>query len=98
MRQEIIYDIIRKPVITEKSTLLSENSQVTFQVAIDATKPAIKEAVEKLFGAKVKSVNTIRQRGKVKRFRGRIGQRNEFKKAVVTFAEGTDIDILGGVK
>lgn len=98
MKNDVIYDIIRKPVITEKSTLLSEHGKVTFKVAIDASKPAIKEAVETLFGAKVTSVNTIKQQGKIKRFRGKLGQRAAYKKAVVTFAEGTEIDILAGVK
>jgi large subunit ribosomal protein L23 len=91
------YEIIRRPVITEKATLLSAFNQVTFMVAPDATKPEIKAAVEDLFKVKVKGVNTIRQQGKVKRFRGRKGTRVETKKAVVTLVEGHSIDITTGV-
>lgn len=91
------YDVIKSPVITEKATLGSENNQVTFKVAIDATKPDIKAAVEALFGVKVKKVNTLRQEGKVKRFRGVIGKRAEYKKAMVTLVEGHSIDVTTGV-
>ena len=84
-------------MITEKSTRLSEYNQVTFRVAPDATKPEIKAAVEGLFGVKVTGVNTIRQSGKVKRFRGRPGKRPDYKKAVVSLAEGDSIDITSGV-
>jgi large subunit ribosomal protein L23 len=91
------YDVIQSPVITEKATLGSENNQVTFKVAIDADKPAIKAAVEALFGVKVKKVNTLRQEGKVKRFRGVIGKRAEYKKAMVTLEEGHSIDVTTGV-
>ncbi|MEM7521812.1 MAG: 50S ribosomal protein L23, partial [Pseudomonadota bacterium] len=69
------YDVIRKPVITEKATMASENGAVVFEVAIDAAKPQIKDAVEALFGVKVKSVNTTITKGKVKRFRGQLGKR-----------------------
>ncbi|MFC4349756.1 MULTISPECIES: 50S ribosomal protein L23 [Kordiimonas] len=91
------YDVIKSPVITEKATLGSENNQVTFKVAIDATKPEIKAAVEALFDVKVKKVNTLRQEGKVKRFRGVTGKRAEYKKAMVTLAEGNSIDVTTGV-
>ncbi len=91
------YDVIKSPVITEKATLGSENNQVTFKVAIDATKPQIKAAVEALFDVKVKKVNTLRQEGKVKRFRGVTGKRAEYKKAMVTLAEGNSIDVTTGV-
>ena len=91
------YDVIKEPVITEKATLGSENNQVTFKVAIDATKPAIKDAVEALFDVKVKKVNTLRQAGKVKRFRGVTGRRAEYKKAMVTLEEGHSIDVTMGV-
>lgn len=91
------YDVILSPVITEKATMGSENNQVTFRVARDATKPAIKAAVEALFDVKVKKVNTLRQAGKVKRFRGIIGRRAEYKKAMVTLAEGHSIDVTAGV-
>jgi large subunit ribosomal protein L23 len=91
------YDVIRSPVITEKSTNLSEHSQVMFDVAIDATKPEIKAAVEALFSVKVKAVNTHVRKGKVKRFRNRLGVRNDVKKAVVTLADGQSIDISSGI-
>jgi large subunit ribosomal protein L23 len=91
------YDVIKSPVITEKATLGSENNQVTFKVAIDANKPAIKAAVEALFGVKVKKVNTLRQEGKVKRFRGVMGKRAEYKKAMVTLEDGHNIDVTTGV-
>ena len=91
------FDVIKSPVITEKAKLGSEHNQVTFKVAIDATKPAIKAAIEALFDVKVKKVNTLRQEGKVKRFRGIMGKRAETKKAMVTLAEGHSIDVTTGV-
>jgi large subunit ribosomal protein L23 len=91
------YDIIRSPVVTEKSTLASEHSQVVFDVAIDATKPQIKAAVEGLFSVKVKAVNTLVRKGKVKRFRNVRGVRNDVKKAIVTLVDGQTIDISTGV-
>lgn len=91
------YDIVLSPVITEKATLGSEHNQITFKVAISATKPEIKAAVEALFDVKVKSVNTLRQQGKIKRFRGIKGQRAEFKKAMITLEEGSSIDVTTGV-
>jgi len=100
-KQEIdarLYDVILAPHITEKSTLLSENNAVVFKVANDATKPQIKEAIEALFGRKVKSVNTIVSKGKSKRWKGRPYTRSDFKKAIVTLVEGQDpIDITEGV-
>ena len=95
--KERMYDIIRGPVITEKSTLGSEHGQVTFKVAMDATKPEIKAAVEGLFDVKVDAVNTLRQAGKIKRFRGRLGRRVETKKAMVTLADGQSIDVTTGI-
>ena len=92
-----LYDVIRRPIITEKSTLASQANAVVFEVAKDADKPLIKEAVETLFGVKVKAVNTVRTAGKVKRFRGRPGQRNEVKKAYVTLEEGHMIDVTTGL-
>ncbi len=89
--------IVRRPVITEKATLGSEHNQVTFRVAMDATKPEIKQAVEALFKVKVRAVNTLRVKGKVKRFRGRLGRRVNYKKAIVTLAEGHSIDVTTGV-
>ena len=92
-----IYDVILSPVITEKATMLSENNMVVFRVRQDATKPQIKEAVEGLFNVKVTAVNTLNQKGKVKRFRGRLGKRNDVKKAMVTLAEGSSIDVATGI-
>jgi large subunit ribosomal protein L23 len=91
------YDVIVSPVITEKATTLSEHNKVVFKVRSDATKPQIKEAVEKLFDVKVKSVNTLVTKGKVKLFRGMRGQRSDVKKAVVTLEEGQTIDITTGL-
>lgn len=91
------YDVIRKPLITEKSTMASENGAVVFEVAIDSTKPQIKEAVEGLFGVKVKAVNTSITKGKVKRFRGQLGKRKDVKKAYVTLEEGNTIDVTTGL-
>ena len=95
--RERMYEIIRSPLITEKSTIISEHNQVSFRVPLAATKPEIRAAVEGLFDVKVTSVNTMRQQGKVKRFRGRLGKRNDTKKAIVTLAEGNSIDITTGV-
>ncbi|GLQ18697.1 50S ribosomal protein L23 [Maritalea porphyrae] len=97
MSTERAYDIIRNPVVTEKSTYASEHNQVVFDVAIDATKPEIKKAVEGLFSVKVQAVNTLIRKGKEKRFRGRVGQRKDVKKAIVTLAEGQSIDIATGL-
>lgn len=91
------YDIILAPVITEKATKLSEANQVVFRVAQSATKPDIAKAVENLFKVKVKSVNTIRQKGKPKMFRGRPFVKSDSKKAVVTLVEGYQIDITTGL-
>ena len=91
------YDVIRSPIVTEKSTLASENGQVVFEVAIDATKPQIKEAVEALFSVKVKAVNTLVRKGKVKRFRQELGTRKDVKKAIVTLVDGQSIDISTGI-
>ncbi len=91
------YDVIVSPVITEKATTLSEHNKVVFRVRSDATKPQIKEAVEKLFDVKVKSVNTLVTKGKVKMFRGTRGQRSDVKKAVVTLQEGQTIDVTTGL-
>jgi len=97
LSRERMYEIIRYPLVTEKSTLGSHFGQVTFVVGLEATKPEIKVAVEQLFDRKVRSVNTLRQKGKVKRFRGRSGRRSDFKKAVVTFEDGQDVDVSQGV-
>ncbi len=97
MISERHYDIIRAPVVTEKSTQGSEHNQVTFRVDRRATKPEIKAAVEGLFGVKVTGVNTLNMRGKLKRFRGRLGRRAAYKKAIVTLSEGDSIDITTGI-
>lgn len=91
------FDIILAPVITEKSTLASEANQVIFRVARTASKPDIKAAVEKLFGVKVKAVNTLNRKGKVKRFRGVKGRQSDIKNAIVTLEEGHSIDVTTGL-
>ena len=91
------YDVIVSPVITEKTTMASEHNQVVFRVAKNATKPEIKKAVESLFGVKVKAVNTLVRKGKVKRFRGIVGKQSDFKKAIVTLVDGQSIDVTTGL-
>jgi large subunit ribosomal protein L23 len=91
------YDVILAPVITEKATMASEHSQVMFRVAAHATKPQIKEAVEKLFDVKVKRVNTLIRKGKVRHFRGVRGELSDVKKAIVTLEEGHHIDVTTGL-
>lgn len=92
-----LYDIILSPVITEKATMASEANQVIFKVAPKATKPQVKEAVEKLFDVKVKAVNTLIRKGKTKRFRGIAGRQSNFKKAIVTLEDGHSIDVTTGL-
>ena len=91
------YDVIVAPVITEKATMASEYNKVVFKVARKASKPQIKEAVEKLFDVKVKSVNTLVRKGKVKVFRGSLGSQSDVKRAVVTLEEGHRIDVTTGL-
>ena len=91
------YDVILSPVITEKATIASEQNKVVFKVAANATKPQIKEAVEKLFDVKVKRVNTLVREGKTKIFKGRPGQRSDSKRAIVTLEEGHKIDVTTGL-
>jgi large subunit ribosomal protein L23 len=91
------YDVVLAPHITEKSTLLSEHNAVVFKVAGTATKPQIKAAVEALFGVNVTGVNTMTQKGKTKRWKGRPYTRSDVKKAVVTLAEGQSIDVTTGI-
>ncbi len=91
------YDVILSPVITEKATKLTEVNQVVFRVTLDATKPKIAKAVEALFKVKVKAVNTQRIKGKTKMSRGQPYRRSDYKKAVVTLAEGQQIDITTGL-
>jgi len=97
LTRQQMYDIVRAPVITEKATAASEHNQVTFRVALDATKREIKTAIEGLFDVKVDAVNTIRVEGKTKRVRGKPGHRSDFKKAIVTLAEGSRIDVTTGI-
>ena len=92
-----LYDVIRRPIITEKSTMASEANAIVLEVAIDAPKPLIKEAVETLFNVKVKGVNTSVLKGKTKRFRGKPGRRSDIKKAYVTLEEGHAIDVTTGL-
>ncbi|MCC6863308.1 MAG: 50S ribosomal protein L23 [Rhodobacteraceae bacterium] len=91
------YDLIKKPIITEKATMVSENGAVVFQVSMDASKPMIKEAVEAIFSVKVKAVNTVVTKGKAKKFRGRAGERSDKKKAYVMLEEGNTIDVATGL-
>ena len=91
------YDVILSPVITEKATLASEHNKVVFKVARNATKPQIKEAVEKLFDVKVKSVNTLVRGGKFKTFKNKVGQQSDVKRAIVTLEEGHRIDVTTGL-
>ena len=94
---EWMYEIIRRPHVTEKATMGSQNAQLSFRVPVEATKPRIKQAVEVLFGVKVKSVNTLIQKGKTKRFRGMKGRRSDFKKAIITLEPGQTIDTETGI-
>ena len=94
---EALYDVISHPIITEKATMASEHNQVVFAVPLSATKPQIKKAVEALFKVDVKAVNTLINKGKVKRFRGQLGKRSDTKKAIVTLAEGQMIDVATGI-
>ena len=91
------YDLIKRPIITEKATMASEHGAVVFQVAMDATKPQIKEAVEAIFSVKVKAVNTTITKGKHKKFRGRLGERSDKKKAYVMLEAGNSIDVSTGL-
>ena len=97
LSQARMYDIILSPVITEKATRASEHNQVTFRVHPDANKLEIKAAIEGVFGVKVTKVNTIVVKGKKKMFKGRPGQRSDYKKAIVSLAEGQSIDVTTGI-
>ena len=97
LSQQRLYEVIRRPLVTEKSTMGSEHGQVVFQVALDANKFEIKQAVEQLFKVKVRKVNTLRQKGKTKRFRGQPGRRPDVKKAYGTLEEGHSIDVTTGI-
>jgi large subunit ribosomal protein L23 len=97
LTKQQMYDVILAPVITEKATRTSEHNQVVFRVALDATKPEIKAAIEGVFGVTVTAVNTVRVKGKSKMFRGRPGRRSDYKKAMVTLAAGQSIDVTTGI-
>lgn len=97
LSREAMYAIIRQPVVTEKATALGTKNTLAFRVAIDATKPEIRAAVEGLFGVRVTAVNTLVVKGKTKRFKGRPGRRSDLKKAYVTLAEGQSIDLSTGL-
>ena len=97
LTKDRMYDIVLAPVITEKATKISEHNQVAFKVALTASKPEIKAAVEGIFGVTVTAVNTVRVKGKAKMFKGRPGQRSDYKKAMVTLAEGQSIDVTTGI-
>jgi large subunit ribosomal protein L23 len=97
LSKERMYQTILAPLVTEKATALSEQNQVVFRVPLEATKPEIKAAVEELFGVKVLAVNTLVVKGKTKRFKGRPGQRSDWKKAMVKLAEGQSIDLTTGL-
>ena len=91
------YDLIKKPIITEKGTLLSNNSQIVFSIPMDANKTIVKQAVEKLFGVNVKKINIIISKGKTKRFKGKKGKRKNEKKAIISLEKGQKIDITTGI-
>ena len=91
------YDLLRRPIITEKATNASENGAVVFEVSMGASKPEIKKAVEELFKVKVKGVNTVIAKGKIKRFKGKIGKRKDIKKAYVMLEDGNTIDVSTGL-
>lgn len=92
------YDLIKAPIITEKSTVLGEFGKYVFEVSPRASKPSVKKAIEEIFGVKVVSVNILNQKGKVKKFRGFLGRRSDTKKAFVTIEKDQTIDLTGGVK
>ena len=95
--EERALEVLRRPIITEKSTLVGEHNKYVFEVAADASKPEVKQAIEKLFKVSVTAVNTINQNGKTKRFRGRLGQQNGKRKAIATLKEGDVIDVSSGL-
>ena len=97
MTTERNYDVLVGPLVTEKATMLSEHGQIAFRVRLDATKAEIRRAVENLFDVKVTAVNTLRVKGKTKLFRGQRGRRSGYKKAIITLAEGQNVDYLAGL-
>ena len=97
LSKEKAFNIILKPVVTEKSTILSENNQIVFLVNINSNKIDIKKSIELIYGVKVNSVNIIRVKGKTKVFKGKIGKRSDFKKAIISLSKGQSIDLSLGV-
>ncbi|GAB4163456.1 MAG: 50S ribosomal protein L23 [Rickettsiaceae bacterium] len=95
---KVKYDLIRRPIVTEKSTILGEQGKYVFEVAPAANKALVKKAIEEIFNVRVKAVNVLNQKGKVKRFRGIIGRRSDIKKAIVTLEKDYTIDLAGGIK
>ena len=95
--KEKAYNVIVKPVVTEKSTTLSENNQIVFLVNLDSNKIDIKKSIELIYGVKVSSVNVIRVKGKTKVFKGKVGKRSDYKKAIVSLVKGQSIDLSLGV-
>ena len=95
---ERVFEVLRSPIISEKSTFISQYNHYVFRVALDSNKQEIKSAVEKIFNVKVTSVNTLVQNGKIKRFKGKLGKRVKVKKAFVTLADGNSIDLTVGIK
>lgn len=93
-----LYDVIRNPVVTEKTTMLSEYRKYTFKVLPEASKDLVKKAIELVFGVKVQKVNILNQKGKTKRFKGIMGRRSDLKKAIVTLEKDQSIDLAGGIK
>ncbi len=91
------YDFVVQPIVTEKSTMASEHNQVLFKVPLTASKPKIKAAIESLFDVKVKAVNTLRVKGKTKRFKSVVAKRSDWKKAIITLEEGYSIDVTTGL-
>lgn len=94
---ERMYQVLVKPIITEKTSQIAENNVLTFEVTADSNKTEIKKAVETLYGVKVERVNTLIQQGKTKRFKGRLGRRSDVKKAMVKLADGHNVDVSAGV-
>ena len=92
-----LLDIIRYPIVTEKSTNLSAHNQLTFAVLKTASKPEIKAAIEFVFGVSVKAVNTLIKKGKLKRFKGRVGVQEDVKKAIITLNDGQQLDLGSGI-
>lgn len=98
MKKITLYDLIRRPIITEKSTLLNEQNKYVFEIALVAKKQTIKKAFEEIFKVKVKKINILNAKGKIKRFKGKIGCQSDRKKAIITLDKAYTIDLTGGVK